>query len=134
MRGIRGVKRRGKGNVESPHILASSFRTDENRCRVSRCKDGEGGGGEEARARGLKKRGYGEKRVGQDRVRGGPKRDREGEAGKVKVPAGCGGEKGSVGKSERHGWECERAHEVGEGREDRLPKKDMRGAGVSQDG
>ncbi len=46
----------------------------------------------------------------------------------------CGGEKGSVGKSKRHGWECEWAHEVGEGREDRLPKEDMRGAGVGQDG
>ena len=128
------MSRDGWGNVESLHILASSFRADENRCRVSRCKDGKGGGGEEARTRGLKERGDGEKRVGQGRVRGGPKRDREGKAGKVKVPAGCGGEKGSVGKSKRHGWECERAHEVGEGREDRLPKKDMRGAGVSQDG
>jgi hypothetical protein len=120
--------------VESPHILAGSFRADENGCRVSRCKGGKGRGGEEARTRGLKKRGDGEKRVGQGRIRGGPKGDREGKAGKVKVPAGCGGEKGSVGKSEWHGWECERAHEVGEGREDRLPKEDMRGAGVGQDG
>ncbi len=86
-----------------------------------------------ARTRGLKERGDGEKRVGQSRVRGGPKRDREGKAGKVKVPAGCGGEKESVGKSKRHGWECEWAHEVGEGRENRLPKEDMRGAGVGQD-
>ncbi len=30
--------------------------------------------------------------------------------------------------------ECKRAHEVGEGREDRLPKEDMRGAVVGQDG
>ncbi len=124
--------------MESPHILTGSFRADENGSglpgRVSRCKDGKGGGCEKARTRGLEERGDGEKRVGQGIIRGGPKRDREGKTGKVKVPAGCGGEKGSVGKSEWHGWECERAHEAGEGRKDRLPKKDMRGTGVGQDG
>jgi hypothetical protein len=116
--------------VESPHILTGSFGADENRCRVSRCKDGKGGGGEDARTRGLKERGDGEKRVGQGGIRGGPKRDRERKAGKVKVSAGCGGEKGSVGECERHGWECAWAHEVGEGREDRFSEEDMRGAGI----
>jgi hypothetical protein len=51
-------------NVESPHILADSFRANKNECRVSRVKDGQCGGGEEARARGLKEGGDGEERVG----------------------------------------------------------------------
>ncbi len=127
------MTRRERWNVESPHIFAGSFRAHENGCRVSRCKDGKGGGGEEARTRGLEEWGDGGKRVGQGRVRGGPKRNREGKAGKMKVTAGCCGKNGSVGKSEWHGWEYEWAHEVGEGREDRLPKEDMRGAGVGQD-
>jgi hypothetical protein len=63
-----------------------------------------------------------------------PKGDREGKAGKVKVTAGFSGKDGSVREGEWHGWESERAHEVGEGREDRLAKEDMRGTGVGQDG
>ncbi len=39
-------------DVESSHILADSFRANKNGCRVSRGKDGQCGGVEEARARG----------------------------------------------------------------------------------
>ncbi len=52
----------------------------------------------------------------------------------MKVTAGFSGKDGSVREGEWHGWECERAHEVGERREDRLPKEDMRGTGAGQDG
>ncbi len=52
----------------------------------------------------------------------------------MKVTAGFSGKDGSVREGEWHGWECERVHEVREGREDRLPKEDMRGTGVGQDG
>ena len=54
-----GVAQGGGGNVESPHILTGSFGADENRYRVSRCKDGKGGEGEDARTRGLKEWGDG---------------------------------------------------------------------------
>ncbi len=47
------------GDVESPHILADSFRANKNGCRISRSKDGECGRGEEAGPRGLKEGGYG---------------------------------------------------------------------------
>ncbi len=40
------MKRRGRWDVESPHILAGSFRADENGCRVSRGKNGKCGGNE----------------------------------------------------------------------------------------
>jgi hypothetical protein len=40
VRGIRGVKRRGRWDVESPHIFAGSFRTNENGYWVSRGKNG----------------------------------------------------------------------------------------------
>ena len=46
-------------DVESPHILADSFRANKNRCRISRRKDGECVGGEEAGPRGLKEGGDG---------------------------------------------------------------------------
>ncbi len=52
----------------------------------------------------------------------------------MKVTAGFSGKDGPVREGEWHGWECERVREVGEGREDRLPKEDMRGTGVGQDG
>ncbi len=50
-------------DVESPHVLTSLFRANENECRVSGGKDGERGGGEETRAGGLKERGDCKKRV-----------------------------------------------------------------------
>ncbi len=50
-------------DVEPPHILADSFRANKNGCRVSRRKDGECGGGEDAGARGLEEGGDGEERV-----------------------------------------------------------------------
>ncbi len=58
------MKRRGRWDVKSPHILAGSFRANENGCRVSRGKNGKCGGGEEVRTRGLEEWGDGEKRVG----------------------------------------------------------------------
>ncbi len=58
----------------------------------------------------------------------------EGKAGKVKVTAGFCAKNGYVRESEWHEWELEWVHEVGEGRNDRLPKEDMRGTGVGQDG
>ena len=64
--------------MESPHILAGLFGANENGCRVSRGKNGEGGWGKDTRAGGLKEGGDGYERVGQKRVRGGPKRDGEG--------------------------------------------------------
>jgi hypothetical protein len=46
--------------VKSPHILASLFGApNENGCRVSRGKNGEGGGSKYTRARGLKEGGDG---------------------------------------------------------------------------
>jgi hypothetical protein len=59
-----GVGGEGGGDVESPHILAGSFRANKNGCRVSRGIDGKCGGGEDARARRLKEWGDGEKRMG----------------------------------------------------------------------
>ncbi len=58
------MKKRGRWDVESPHILAGSLRANENGCQVSRGKNGKCGGGEEARTRGLEEWGDGEKRVG----------------------------------------------------------------------
>ncbi len=63
MQGIRELVSRRGWDVESPHILAGSFRANKNRCRVSRGKDGQCGGGEEARPRRLKEWGDGEKRM-----------------------------------------------------------------------
>ena len=57
-------------DVESPHVLADSFGANKNRCRVSRRKDGEGGGGEEAGTRGLKEGGDGEEGVGEGSIGG----------------------------------------------------------------
>ncbi len=54
MEGIRGLKRRGFGNVKSPHVLAGSFRTNKNECWVSGDKNGQCGGGKETRTRELK--------------------------------------------------------------------------------
>ncbi len=51
--------------MESPDILAGSFRANNNGCRVSRGKNGQGDGGKETRTRGLKE---GE-RDGEERVR-----------------------------------------------------------------
>ena len=76
--------------MESPHILAGLFGANENRCWVSGSKNGEGGGSKDTRARGLKEGGDGEERVGQKRVRGGPKRDGEREARKMEVTARMG--------------------------------------------
>ena len=64
-------------DVESPHVLADSFRANKNGCRVSRRKDRECGGGEEAGTRGLKEGGNGEERVREGSIRGRPERDRE---------------------------------------------------------
>jgi hypothetical protein len=58
-----GEEEGGGGAVESSHILTGSFRANKNGCRVSRGKDGQCGGYEEARARGLKEGGDGEERV-----------------------------------------------------------------------
>jgi hypothetical protein len=52
----------------------------------------------------------------------------------VKVTTVFSGKDESVREGEWYGWECEWAHEVEEGREDRLPKENMRGTGVGQDG
>ncbi len=64
MWGIRGVVGRWGWDAESPHILADSFRANKNGCWFPRGKNGQCGGGEEARATGLKERGDGEERVG----------------------------------------------------------------------
>jgi hypothetical protein len=64
--GIRGVVGRWEWDVESPYVLADSFRAKKNGCRVSRRKDRECGRGEEAGTRGLK-----EGRDGEERVREG---------------------------------------------------------------
>ena len=84
--------------------------------------------------RGLKEGGDGEERVGEGSIRGRPERDREREAREAKVPARSSGEDRSIGKGEGHGWKLCRAHEVGKRGEDRLPKEDMRSAGVGEDG
>ena len=133
MRGIRGVVGRWGWDVESPHVLADSFRANKNGCRVSRRKDGECGGGEEAGARGLEKGGDGEERVREGSIGGRPERNREREAREVKVSAGSSGEDRSIGESEGHGWEVGRAHEVCKRGEDRLTKENMGGAGVGED-
>ena len=82
--------------MESPHILAGLFGANENGCRVSGNKNGEGGGSKDTRARILKEGGDGEERVGQKRVRGGPKRDGEREARKMEATARLGGEEGTI--------------------------------------
>ncbi len=125
----------GGGDVESPHILADSFRANKNECRVSRRKDGECGGDEEAGTRGLKEVGDGEERVREgSNIRGRPERNREGKASEVKVSAGSSGEDRPIGKGEGHGWKVGRAHEVCKRGEDRLTKEDMGSAGVGEDG
>ena len=120
--------------MESPHVLADSFRANKNGCRVSRRKDGECGGSEEAGTRGLKEGGDGEEGVREGSIGGRPERDREREAREVKVSTGSSGEDRAIGEGEGHGWELGRAHEVCKGREDRLTKEDMGGAGVGEDG
>ena len=112
-------------DVESPHVLADSFRANKNGCRVSRRKDGECGGGEEAGARGLEKGGDGEERVREGSIGGRPERNREREAREVKVSAGSSGEYRAIGKGEGHWWKLGWAHEVCKRGEDRLSKKDM---------
>jgi hypothetical protein len=69
-------------DVESPHVLADSFRADKNGCRVSRRKDEEGGGSEEVGTRGLKEG---------ERWRGGSER------GKYRGQTRTGQGKGGVG-------------------------------------
>ncbi len=49
--------------MESPHVFAGWFRANKNGCWVSRGKDEQCGGGEEARVRGLQEGGDGEERV-----------------------------------------------------------------------
>ena len=134
MWGIRGVVGRWGWNVESPHIIADSFRANKNECRVSRRKDGECGGGEDAGARGLKEGGDGEERVREGSIRGRPERNREGKASEVKVSAGSSGEDRSIGKGEGHGCKVGWAHEVCKRGEDRLTKEDMGSTGVGKDG
>ncbi len=51
----------------------------------------------------------------------------------MKVSAGLSGKEGSVRKGEGHGWKFDRAHEVGQRGKDRLPKENMRGAGIGED-
>ena len=131
---IRGVVGWWGWDVESPHVLADSFRANKNGCRVSRRKDGECGGGEEAGTRGLKEGGDGEERVREGSIRGRPERYREGKAREVKVSAGSSGEDRAIGEGEWHGWELVRAHEVCERGEDRLSKEDMGSTGVGEDG
>jgi hypothetical protein len=99
-------------DVESSHVLADSFRANKNGCRVSRRKDGECGGGEEAGTRGLKEGGNGEEGVREGSIRGRPERYREGKAREVKVSAGSSSEDRAIGEGEWHGWELGRAHEV----------------------
>ena len=103
MWGIRGVVGWWGWDVESPHVLADSFRANKNGCRVSRRKDGECGGGEEAGARGLEKGGDGEERVREGSIGGRPERNREREAREVKVSARSSGEDRSIGEGEGHG-------------------------------
>ncbi len=134
MWGIRGVVWRWGWDVESPHILADSFKASKNGCRVSRRKNGECGGGEEAGTRVVKEGGDGEEKVREGGIRGRTERDREREAREVKVSAGSSSEDRSIGKGEGHEWELGRAHEVCKRGEDRLTKKDMGGAGISEDG
>ncbi len=90
--GIRGVVGRWGWDVESPYILADSFRANKNGCRVSRGKDGECGGGEEAGTRGLKEGRDGEERVREGGIGSRPERNRERKAREVKVSAGSSGE------------------------------------------
>ncbi len=135
MWGIRGVMGWWEGwDVESPHVLADSFRANKNGCRVSWRKDGECGGGEEAGTRGLKEGGDGKERVREGSIRGRPERYREGKAREVKVSAGSSGEDRAIGKGEGYGWKLDRAHEVCKRGEDGLTKKDMSSSGVGKDG
>jgi hypothetical protein len=50
------------------------------------------------------------------------------------VSAGSSGEDRSIGKSEGHEWKFCRVHEVDKRGKDRLPKEDMRSAGIGEDG
>ena len=70
MWGVRGLVGWRGWDVESPHILADSFRANKNGCRVSWRKDGKCGGGEEAGTRGLKEGGDGEEESGRGKYRG----------------------------------------------------------------
>jgi hypothetical protein len=89
--------------VKSPHVLAGSFRANENGCRVSRGIDRKCSEGKEARTRSLQEWRDGKERVGENRIGGRPKGDREGEPGKVKVATGLGRKEGTIGEGERHG-------------------------------
>ncbi len=111
--------------VATHYVLADSFRANKNGCRVSRRKDGECGGGEEAGTSGLKEEGNGEEGVREGSIGGRPERDREREAREVKVPSRSSGEDRSIGEGERNGWELGRAHEVCKRGEDRLSEEDM---------
>ncbi len=124
--GIRGVVGRWGWDVESPHVLADSFRANKNGCRVSRGKDGgQCGGSEEPRARGSKEGEDGpESEIKKHQVQTRKGQGKEGE----------GSEDRSIGKGGWHEWELGWAHEVGKRREDRLPKGDMRNAGIGEDG
>ena len=84
MWGVRGLVGWRGWDVESPHILADSFRANKNGCRVSWRKDGKCGGGEEAGTRGLKEGGDGEEGVGEGSIGGSPERYREGKAARGK--------------------------------------------------
>jgi hypothetical protein len=132
--GIRVVVWRWWWDVESPHILADSFRANKNECWIPRRKDeecGGGGGGRNQRFGGGERwRGESERGKYQGQTRTG--QGNEGE--EVKVFAGSSSEDRSIGKGEGHGWELGRAHEVCKRGEDRLAKKDMGGAGVGEDG
>ena len=140
MWGIRGVVGWWGWDVESPHVLADSFRANKNGCRISRRKDGECGRGEEAGTRGLKEAGGdGEERVREGSIRGRPERNREREAREVKVSAGSSGEDRAIGEGEGHGWELGRAHECArEGRTDSrrrswvAPESARMGEGVTE--
>ncbi len=54
MRGIGGLLGKRGWDVESPHILAGSYRANKNEWRVFRGEDGKCGGGKETGTRGLK--------------------------------------------------------------------------------
>jgi hypothetical protein len=73
--------------VESPHVLADSFRANKNGCRVSQRKDGECSGDEEAGTRGLEEGGDGEERVGEGSIRGRPDQNGTGGSKLGRLPA-----------------------------------------------
>ena len=73
--------------MEPPHSLASLFGANENGCRVSRSKNGEGGGSKDTRARGLKEGG---RWLGESRTKGSQGRSKK---GRGKVVAENGGDR-----------------------------------------